>query len=886
MARQKLVHLHTSENRAPSASVLNYGEIAVMHNDQAPALFIKTGDDNTANPGVAKFIDETQVKQLISGATNDFIALKSEVITEKGRVDALENVVVTAVTVNGVNAELTPSGEGNKTATVTVDSDDVKVGTAVTYSGETFVGTTATTTEALQALANKVADIDGVISESNHSHTNKTVLDGITAAKVENWDNAFASAHTHENKAVLDGITSEQVTAWDQAATDDHTHANKALLDTYTQTEANLADAVAKKHEHANKAELDLIESGDKAKWDAAATALDGKVDKVEGKGLSTNDYTTAEKEKLASIAASAQTNVIESVKVNGTVLSVADKAVDILVAEGTANGTVKVNGTDVAVHGLGSAAYQDTTAFDASGAAATAKSELIGDMTGATKTLGGLEDRIDALTTGSNVTISTTATTENMLKSYTFSQNGSVIGTIDIPKDLVVTGGQVTLDDQDRKVLRLTIANQTEPVDILVSDLVDVYTQGNGIEISTGNVISAKVVAGNGLSLDANGIAMAAASSNGAGAMSAAHYDKLEGIESGAEVNVLEGVQVNGVDLTVDANKKVNVTVTSGTNNGTIAVNGSDVAVTGLKSAAFQEASAFDASGAAATAKSEVIGDMSGDTKTLGALQSAIAALDLGEHNVLEGVQVNGTDLAIANKKVNVTVTEGSTNGTIAVNSSDVAVHGLGSAAYENATAFDAAGAAEAASGAAVTAANAYTDAAVQAKNVSATGDTLVSASASNNEVTVAATQDLQNAVNAANNALQSVSNGTDGDYVTTTVGTKANGDQTISVAVDVVAVSAATASNKGLAEASDVKAYVDGAVAGKNVGATGDTLVSASASNNEVTVGATQALQDAVTAANASVQGIATNKGSGAVLDSDRKLDFTEFGIDCGTY
>lgn len=36
-----------------------------------------------------------------------------------------------------------------------------------------------------------------------------------------------------------------------------HIHANKDLLDTYTQTEANLADAVAKKHEHTNKSILD-----------------------------------------------------------------------------------------------------------------------------------------------------------------------------------------------------------------------------------------------------------------------------------------------------------------------------------------------------------------------------------------------------------------------------------------------------------------------------------------------------------------------------------------------------------------------------------------------------------------------------------------------------
>lgn len=40
---------------------------------------------------------------------------------------------------------------------------------------------------------------------------------------------------------------------------------------------------------------------------------------------------------------------------------------------EGTANGTVKFNGADVAVHGLGSAAYKDEGAFDASGSAAQA---------------------------------------------------------------------------------------------------------------------------------------------------------------------------------------------------------------------------------------------------------------------------------------------------------------------------------------------------------------------------------------------------------------------------------------------------------------------------------------------------------------------------------
>lgn len=46
---------------------------------------------------------------------------------------------------------------------------------------------------------------------------------------------------------------------------------------------------------------------------------------------------------------------------------------------EGDTNGTVKFNGTNVPVHGLKSAAYQDTTAFDAAGAADAAKTSVIG---------------------------------------------------------------------------------------------------------------------------------------------------------------------------------------------------------------------------------------------------------------------------------------------------------------------------------------------------------------------------------------------------------------------------------------------------------------------------------------------------------------------------
>lgn len=49
--------------------------------------------------------------------------------------------------------------------------------------------------------------------------------------------------------------------------------------------------------------------------------------------------------------------------------ITIPDETVYTLV-EGTENGTVKFNGTDVAVHGLGTAAYKNEDAFDAAGAA------------------------------------------------------------------------------------------------------------------------------------------------------------------------------------------------------------------------------------------------------------------------------------------------------------------------------------------------------------------------------------------------------------------------------------------------------------------------------------------------------------------------------------
>lgn len=61
-------------------------------------------------------------------------------------------------------------------------------------------------------------------------------------------------------------------------------------------------------------------------------TALNNKVDKVSGKGLSTNDFTNAYKTKLDGIAANAQVNVIEGITVNSTAVPLTNKIANLTI--------------------------------------------------------------------------------------------------------------------------------------------------------------------------------------------------------------------------------------------------------------------------------------------------------------------------------------------------------------------------------------------------------------------------------------------------------------------------------------------------------------------------------------------------------------------------
>ena len=130
----------------------------------------------------------------------------------------------------------------------------------------------------------------------------------------------------------------------------------------------------------------------------------------------------------------------------------------------------------------------------------------------------------------------------------------------------------------------------------------------------------------------------------------------------------------------------------------------------------------------------------------------------------------------------------------------------GLGSAAFTESSEYDTSGAAAAVLGKSTDASTKKTVyGAIALANEKATPSLV------DEKITAAGTKYATAAQGTkADNALQSVSASGD-DYITASAGAKAGNSQTITVSTKVQAVSSASASAKGLAEASDVKNYVD---------------------------------------------------------------------------
>ena len=112
---------------------------------------------------------------------------------------------------------------------------------------------------------------------------------------------------------------------------------------------------------------------------------------------------------------------------------------------EGSTNGAVVFNGDIVHVHGLGSAAYADTGAFDASGAAAGVKTELTGTTTdtwATNKTLNAVHNEAAAAQeTANKAVVANAAITGGTHTKITYDAKGLVTAGADLVAEDITSG-------------------------------------------------------------------------------------------------------------------------------------------------------------------------------------------------------------------------------------------------------------------------------------------------------------------------------------------------------------------------------------------------------------------------------------------------------------
>lgn len=223
-----------------------------------------------------------------------------------------------------------------------------------------LMGTTATdisgcvTKEALY----EGADGTGTVAAPADGTIIKSIYDKVAAvqAEVDAAEEKIAANETAigENKAAIDAINNADTGILAQAKTyadgkDEAIEAAQSAADT-AQGEVDALETL-----------VGTLPEG------ATATTVVGYVDEAVGK---IEEYDDTEVRGLISGNAEA---IAKNVKDIADVKATADGAVQE-VAAGTANGTIAVDGTDVAVTGLGGAAYKAEDYYEVAGAGATAE--------------------------------------------------------------------------------------------------------------------------------------------------------------------------------------------------------------------------------------------------------------------------------------------------------------------------------------------------------------------------------------------------------------------------------------------------------------------------------------------------------------------------------
>ena len=317
-----------------------------------------------------------------------------------------------------------------------------------------------------------------------------------------------------------------------------HYHANKTILDKIPNSISGKAGKVLTVNSASNGLSFESIPTSLSAMTNDAGfitsavtnltnfatssntvSALNNKVDKVSGKGLSTNDFSNAYKGKLDNIASGAEVNVQSDWNVSD---SNSDAYIKNKPTIGNAALTIQKNGTNV-----GSFSANQTTNKTINIAVPTTASD-VNALPDSTKYAASLSLDIN----------SSTYVVTAQLK----DQEGNNLGTqqtIDLPLETMVVSGSYI---SSAKTVSLVLQNGNK-IEFSVADLVS----GLQTEITDSNKLSADLIENGNTNkiftssekTKLSNLASSLATTSASGYMSSTQVTKLNGIESGAEVNV-----------------------------------------------------------------------------------------------------------------------------------------------------------------------------------------------------------------------------------------------------------------------------------------------------------------------------------------------------------
>lgn len=192
----------------------------------------------------------------------------------------------------------------------------------------------------LQGDVKNLRDVIGVVPEGS------TVIQIIEDAKYD--DAALITRVTANEEAItkLNGDATVEGSVLKTVQDEINAFAEKISADGTVNTLKELIDYVAEHGSEVAEMTADIqtlqdLVGGTKVS-EQIEDAIAGKVDKVEGMGLSSNDFTDSLLGKLESIEENAQVNLIEKISIGGSVLEAVNKVIDIPIASLEQAGVVK----------------------------------------------------------------------------------------------------------------------------------------------------------------------------------------------------------------------------------------------------------------------------------------------------------------------------------------------------------------------------------------------------------------------------------------------------------------------------------------------------------------------------------------------------------------